>query len=68
MLVTDSVGALYRTLLESLRMLSVWVLDLLLFYGLDGQDRRCATQARACCGSGGGAARWWHLAWGAVRV
>ena len=47
MLVTDSVGAVYRTMLESLRMLSVWVLDLLIYYTLDGEDHRCGRCAGA---------------------
>ena len=40
MLMTGSVGAVYRAMLESLRMLSVWALDLLIWYTLDGEDRR----------------------------
>ena len=48
---TDSVGAVYRTMLESLRMLSVWVLDLLIFYLIDGEDHRCVAVARAGCGA-----------------
>ncbi|PRW33096.1 Solute carrier family 35 member F6 [Chlorella sorokiniana] len=40
MMMTDSVGAVYRTMLESLRMLSVWVLDLVIWYTLDGEDHR----------------------------
>lgn len=51
MLMTDSVGAVYRTMLESLRMLSVWVLDLVIYYTLDGDDHRCA-DCSGCCQGG----------------
>ncbi|KAL4448425.1 hypothetical protein ABPG75_005644 [Micractinium tetrahymenae] len=41
MLMTDSVGAVFRTILELLRTLSVWVINLTIFYTLDGSgDRR----------------------------
>lgn len=33
MYITDELGAVTRTVLEALRTLFVWVLDLLLFYG-----------------------------------
>lgn len=53
---TDSVGAVYRTMLESLRMLSVWVLDLVIYYTLDGDDHRCADcwgcRHCGCCSQG----------------
>lgn len=35
MVVTDELGAVARTILESLRTLVVWLLDLWLFYGMD---------------------------------
>lgn len=41
MLMTDQVGAVFRTILELLRTLSVWVINLATFYALDGSgDRR----------------------------
>lgn len=40
MLATDAVGAVFRTVLESLRTLSVWLLDLAIYYALDGEERR----------------------------
>ena len=44
MLVTDSLGAVGRTVLETIRTAVVWVLNLAVFYGLGsgGAEHRCA--------------------------
>jgi hypothetical protein len=42
MMVTGHLGAVFRTVLETTRTLFVWLIDIVLFYSLDGAPRRAA--------------------------